>query len=102
MSLISQVVLLYALIGLGVAGALWLRTPARPGWFQTAAALPFWPIYLAILLSRPDASDPVDAAERLPVADGMAAAIDQVLRYSVEVVGPPIGSVQSIVSFDRG
>jgi len=101
MSLLSQIVLLYALIGFGVAGAIWLRTPARHGWFQTAAALPFWPIYLTILLSRPDASEPMDSTESPPAADGMAAAIDQVDAELDRALGSLDGWAEGVLARER-
>jgi hypothetical protein len=101
MPVLSQVVLLYVLIGLGVAGAIWLRTTTRHGWFQIAAALPFWPIYLTILLSRPDASEPVDTSERLPVTDGMATAIEQVDAELDRALGSLDGWAEGVLARER-
>jgi hypothetical protein len=101
MSLLSQVVLLYMLIGLGVAGAIWLRTPAGPGWFQIAAALPFWPIYLTILLSRPDLSEGMASTASHPISDGMAAAIEQVDAELERALGSLDGWAEGVLARER-
>ena len=54
MSLFSQTLILYLVVGAGVAGAVYLsqrsgRSSAR--WFLVATAVLFWPLYLPVLLS---------------------------------------------------
>jgi hypothetical protein len=56
MSLLGPTLVLYLLIGLGVAVALYLSDAPRPSgerWLRLSTALPFWPIYLPILLAQP-------------------------------------------------
>jgi hypothetical protein len=63
MSLLGPTLVLYLLIGLGVAVALYLNDAPRSAgehWLRLGTALLFWPFYLPILLSRPAA---VGAAE---------------------------------------
>ena len=49
MSLLGSSLVLYLLIGLGVAGAVYVtdqtRLPAER-WFRVATAVPFWPLHL--------------------------------------------------------
>ncbi len=59
MSLFGQTVVLYLVIGAGVAGAAYLA--GGPGrWFRAFTAVPFWPLYLPVLLtpSRSGAIEP--------------------------------------------
>lgn len=58
MSLLGPTLLLYLLVGIGVAAALYLTDTPRPAGervLRLATALPFWPFYLPILLARPAA-----------------------------------------------
>jgi hypothetical protein len=74
MSLFGQTLILYLVIGIGVAGAVLLaeRQAGRLGVFPIAAAVPFWPLYLPLLLTpRPT---PAIATTVLP-GDALAAAI---------------------------
>jgi hypothetical protein len=79
MSLFGQTLILYLVVGAGVAGAVYLtprggRLPGR--WFLVVTAVLFWPLYLTVLLSSGRAGQvgPTDA----PAPDEMAAAIHQV------------------------
>lgn len=63
MGLLGQTLVLYLLVGVGVAVAVYLSDLARgPGEraIQVLTALPFWPLYLPLLLSRgwPETSPP--------------------------------------------
>lgn len=56
MNLLGPTLVLYLLVGLGVAVALYLSDPPRPRGerlLRLATAVPFWPFYLPILLARP-------------------------------------------------
>jgi hypothetical protein len=56
MNLLGPTLVLYLLVGLGVAVALYLSDPPRSNgerWLRLATAVPFWPFYLPILLVRP-------------------------------------------------
>lgn len=58
MAYLGPTLVLYSVIGLGVAIAIYVserdeRSPNAPGlWFRVTTALPFWPLYLPILLAR--------------------------------------------------
>jgi hypothetical protein len=78
MSLFGQTLILYLVVGAGVAGAVYLsqragRLPAR--WFLVATAVLFWPLYLPMLLSSPRKTG---GPEEVPPRDELAAAIRQV------------------------
>jgi hypothetical protein len=54
MSLFGQTLILYLVVGSGVAGAVYLTAGAGSGrgrWFLVATAVLFWPLYLPMLLS---------------------------------------------------
>jgi hypothetical protein len=73
----------YLLIGVGVAGAIYLSGPSRAApahWFQVATALVFWPLYLPILLTRARSSETAAPAAAVPPPDDMTVAIAQVER----------------------
>jgi hypothetical protein len=82
MALLGQTLILYAIIGIGVAVAILASRRERfqaEHWFRVLTAPFFWPLYLPILLGSP--SPPVeDSSEALPAVpqDGMTAAISQV------------------------
>src|SRR5580704_10818624 len=78
----------YLIIGIGVAGALWLGEGSHlesDRLFRTLTAPFFWPIYLPVLLSRPPAQTvsqafAVPTTNTGPKADEMASLIAQVER----------------------
>lgn len=82
MSLLGQTLILYLLVGIGVAGAAYLSTPANRSsrrLFQVLLALPFWPLYVPLLLAKP--SPPaamVSTACGTPVNGSLDAIIAQV------------------------
>jgi hypothetical protein len=63
--------------------------------------LPFWPIYLTILLSRPEAAEAVNSAEISPPADGMAAAIEQVDAELDGALGSLDGWAEGVLARER-
>src|SRR5262245_11209973 len=80
MSLFGQTLVLYLVIGTGVAGAVYLaETAGHSGrWFRVVTAVPFWPLYLPLLLAP--GRQGADRLPALPSAphDDVAAAIAQV------------------------
>ncbi len=104
MGLLDQTLVLYLVIGVGVAGALYLVPGDRPGrWFRVATALPFWPLYLPILLSRP-AGEARPAAPAGPPAprDEMAAAIGQVDAELEAALGSLDGWAEDVLAREKG
>ena len=79
---LGPTLLLYLLIGIGVAVAVYIcieEADSEERWFSAATAIPFWPIYLPLLLagSRSSGREPPPAPVH-PAQDEMAAAINQV------------------------
>jgi hypothetical protein len=54
MALVGPTLILYAVVGISVAIAVYLsEKQARAGvWFRVATAMPFWPLYIPVLLTR--------------------------------------------------
>jgi hypothetical protein len=55
MALVGPTLVLYAVVGMGVAIAVYLsgkRGDSAGVWFRVATALPFWPQYIPVLLTR--------------------------------------------------
>jgi hypothetical protein len=81
MSLFGQTLVLYLLVGIGVAAAVYLADGGQnlaERWFRVATALPFWPLYIPILLARGGTRPPQKPARQPPPRDEMANAIAQV------------------------
>ena len=81
MSLFGQTLILYLVVGAGVAGAIYVteRVARGPGrWFVVATAVLFWPLYLPMLLAsgRAGMDRPLGAPPEVP--DELTAAIRQV------------------------
>ena len=82
MNIIGPTVLIYLLIGMGVAVALYVsesgRTPLQRS-FGVATAVPFWPLYIPLLLTRGTESQAAQSLRTAPApADEMTTAINQV------------------------
>ena len=80
MTLFGQTLVLYLVIGTGVAGAVFLTWGSGGGtsrWFVVATAVLFWPLYLPMLLTRgTDVREP--SAITTAPQDALTAAIAQV------------------------
>jgi hypothetical protein len=77
---LAETILFYLLFGTGIAAAVALSSengglPARL--FRAATAVFFWPLYVPILLDRPERANPTEPAHGQP-ADEFAQAIAQV------------------------
>jgi hypothetical protein len=80
MTPLSSTLVLYVLVGAGVALAVYLTLDSAPGrrW-NAVLAIPFWPLYVPLLLTR--GASAAAGARRLPLPpDEMTAAILQVDR----------------------
>ncbi len=100
MSLFGQTLVLYLVVGSGVAGAVYLtqgtgRIPAR--WFLVATAVLFWPLYLPVLLSsgRMGAGESSDAPSLPP--DEPTTAIRQVDAELAAALGSLDGWVEEVL-----
>ncbi len=104
MALLGQTLVLYLVVGSVVAVAVYLsdrggRTAERA--FRVATALPFWPLYLPLLLAdaRATAEETRVAA---PVADEMAAAIAQVDAELEAVLNNLDGWASDLLAREQG
>ena len=104
MSLLGSSLTLYLLIGLGVAFAIYLvDVSAAPAerWFRVASAVPFWPIYVPILLgSRSGNSHCRQASATRPI-DEMAAGIAQVEVELETALGSLDGWAEDVLARER-
>ena len=97
MTLLGSTLVIYLLIGAGVACAVYVSdlagSPAQRG-FQTAASLVFWPLFLPLLLQKVQTrrSVPVD----VPPADDLAKAIAQVEAELNEALHSHAGRLQAL------
>src|SRR5439155_5354969 len=105
MSLLGSSLVLYLLIGLGVAGAVYVtdqtRLPAER-WFRVATAVPFWPLHLPVLLARARKESPDPAARPAVPGDEMAAAIAQVDAELEAALGSLDGWAEDVLARERG
>jgi hypothetical protein len=101
MSLFSQTLILYLLVGVGVAGAVYVSdgsaTPADR-WFRVLSAVPFWPLYLPLLLVRRQA---VIDDGRQPPKDEMAGAIAQVEAELEAALGSLDGWAEDVLAREK-
>jgi hypothetical protein len=82
MTYLGPTLIIYLLIGIGIGVATYARheeAGAEERWFNVATAVPFWPLYLPLLLAgaEPDRS-PAPTSPPAPAQDEMARAIHQV------------------------
>jgi hypothetical protein len=85
MALVGPTLILYAVVGIGVAIAVYLsgnRGDSAGVWFRVATAIPFWPLYIPVLLTRAPALAHARASFGHGLGQGevddMSAAISQI------------------------
>src|ERR1700761_99321 len=100
----QETIAFYLLIGAGVAGSIWLRSPrtARGGrWFMAITATVFWPLYLPLLLAKPgEPEKPVD--DRHTPHDAMTTAIAQVNAELDTAFSSLDGWAENVLVSERG
>jgi hypothetical protein len=101
---LGPTILIYVLLGFGVAVALYTTERARrpsERWFTVLTALPFWPLYVPMLLARNDNSKP----ERYPAVpvpvDDMATMIHQVDAELEAALGSLDGWAEGVLARER-
>lgn len=75
---LAETLVMYLVAGLAVATAVYLNGEHARGWLSLAAAAAFWPLYLPILLSRPEAPNEAQRPASRAAQDEMADVIAQV------------------------
>lgn len=103
MTLLGQSLVLYLLAGLGVAGAVYLTDASRGAdrWLRVLTALPFWPLYLPLLLARPGRTAPSTASAHA-AGDEMAGAIAQVDAELVAALNSLEGWASDVLTQEKG
>ncbi|MGE3805896.1 MAG: hypothetical protein AB7K24_14585 [Gemmataceae bacterium] len=100
MNLLGQTLILYLVVGVAIAGAMYLVDGPRPGrWFRVATTVPFWPLYLPLLLARaqpPAADEPIS-----PSTDDMDAAISQVDGELEAALGSLDGWAEDVLAREK-
>jgi hypothetical protein len=103
MGFLGQTLVLYAVVGAGVAVAMYsVHGDSRQRWFRVASAVPFWPMYIPILLApvRPRVdSQREDHAEP---KDEMSAAIAQVDAELEGALGSLDGWAEDVLAREKG
>lgn len=103
---LGPTVLLYLLIGLGVAVAVLISGNDRgqpERWFSVAMALPFWPFYIPILLTRGrTASTKAGPEPERPPEDEMAAAIGRVDAELEAALNSQDGWAEDVLAREKG
>jgi hypothetical protein len=101
MSLFGQTLVLYTVIGVGVAGAVYLA--GGPGrWFRVVTAVPFWPLYVPVLLT-PTRTSETESSLSVPTPhDALAAAIARVDNELAAALGSLDGWAEDVLARERG
>jgi hypothetical protein len=105
MSLFGQTLVLYLVIGAGVAGAVYLAGPAgrAPGrWFLVATAVVFWPLYLPVLLAPGRAGTGGPSLAGAAPHDDLAVAIGQVDAELEAALGSLDGWAEEVLVREKG
>ena len=105
MNIIGPTVLIYLLIGMGVAVALYVsesgRTPLQRS-FGVATAVPFWPLYIPLLLTRGTESQAAQSLRTAPApADEMTTAINQVDAELEAALGSLDGWAEDVLAREK-
>jgi hypothetical protein len=103
MSLFGQTLILYLVVGTGMAAAVYLAEKASQGpghWFLVASTVAFWPLYLPLLLAgRAGAGGTWD--EPPTPRDDLTAAIGQVDDELGAALGSPGGWAEEVLMREK-
>ena len=99
MNLFGQTLVLYLVIGAGVAGAVYLAGgPNR--WFRVISAVPFWPVYVPVLLT-PKRMDHEPSITLPAPRDDLAIAIARVDSELASALGSLDGWAEDVLARER-
>jgi hypothetical protein len=104
MALFGQTVVLYLLVGVAIAVAVYLfdgGSNTTDRWFRVATALPFWPLYLPLLLARVRIPEEQATAPE-PATDEMTAAIAQVDAELAAALNSLDGWASDVLAREKG
>lgn len=103
--ILGPTLLLYLMIGLGVAVAFYAtdnESQAAERWFAMVMAIPFWPLYIPLLLARKTSHPPTPAGQPQPAPqDEMAGAIAQVDAELEGALGRLDGWAEDVLARER-
>jgi len=102
---LGQTLVLYSLVGIAIAAAVYLSEAAgTPGdrCFRVLTAMPFWPLYLPILLARARPADSRPGRTVPATSDEMTAAIAQVDAELDAALGSLDGWAEDVLAREKG
>jgi hypothetical protein len=107
MSLFSQTLILYLVVGGGVAGAVYLSNGGAVGierWLHVALGWVFWPLFLPVLLRGKQQAEPVESFPSPNTAprDDLHAAIDLVDAELKAALGSLDGWAEDVLAREKG
>lgn len=101
MNLIGPSCVIYLIVGIGVAGAVYLSHSIRAKrWLGLVLAIPFWPLFLPILLSEPRSIS--EEAESAQAQDALADAITQVNTELDTALSSLDGWAEDVLAREKG
>src|SRR3954469_6878912 len=105
MSLLGQTLVLYLVVGAGVAAAGYL--PAGRGdsgcrWFRVVTAVAFWPLYLPVLLTRREQGAGSCGPELTSPAGALGTAIRQVNAEREAALASLDGWAEGVLAREKG
>jgi hypothetical protein len=103
--LAGPALIIYLMLGVGVSVAIYLSEVARSPserWFNVAAAIPFWPLYVPLLLAPAHETHRAKSSGLLePARDEMAAAIAQVNAELEAALGSLDGWAEDVLAREK-
>ena len=100
---LGTTIILYLLIGVGVAVAVAARGGSRGELaFRLLAAVPFWPLFVPLLLSGSETASTVEASVKPSPQDELSAAIAQADAELEGALGSLGGWAEHVLSRERG
>ena len=105
MSLLGPTILIYVLIGIGVAVAVYISDANRPTAgraFGVLTAIPFWPVYVPLLLAPAESVEVKDTRISLPASeDEMSFAIHRVDKELEEALNSLDGWAEGVLAREK-